>query len=212
MYYRFIIYIFILLVSCNCNKNYFNFKKQYDEFFFENLFKIVKQTTISQLNENKYNHFVDIDYTDKDTGIAVRFLKNGKDRGCISFYRGVSDIDTACEYASINAAFFDTRYKPITKEELNNLEVEITIFGKFNQISDYYNFDIGIHSLWIYDYSNHGLLQAQIATQEKYNKNQFLEALCKKANMDKESYKNRNILLYKAFSTFKRKKFSNIEM
>ena len=100
-------------------------------------FQISKISILSQFKDRKQKKFIDLNYTDVKQGVAIRLKKNGKERGCIAFIQGVSDIDNAVKVASVNAAFFDDRFTPLLENELKNIEIEITIFGKFSQVKNF---------------------------------------------------------------------------
>ncbi|RPJ06448.1 MAG: AMMECR1 domain-containing protein, partial [Spirochaetaceae bacterium] len=146
----------------------------------------------------------EIEYGDEERGIAVRFLSGEVDRGCTAFYRGVGNFITAAETAAVNAAFFDSRYSPITKDEFSLLDIEIAMFGEFRAIADPMDFIPGTDSLHITVGNKHTLMQACLPDQRGWDKPAFLQALCKKAGLEPDAWENPRAVIKKAPTFWRR--------
>lgn len=204
---KLILILFILLIIISCNKEYQLFKNKYDDALILDLMAVAKKNIMEEFNNKKYDHFVELEYVNSDVGVIVRLLKSGKQRGCISFIKGVSSLEEAVKAASINAAFFDTRFEPLKIDELKYIEIEIGIIGKFKEIKNKMNFQLGTDSLLLEDPLNRTFLQGKIALEEKLNKTEFLNALCEKSGLKKGAYKDKNVKIYKAYTVYLRERF-----
>ena len=193
-----LLFIFIIFLIFCSKQSTENNVECYSFSFLEHLLALAKEAIIDHLENPTVFNFQEINYTDKERGLFIRIIKNGQERGCIGFLRGVSNLGEAAQIAAINAAFFDSRFAPLKKNELKNLELEITVIGKFIPLDDPYDFVLGQHSLLYNDHSHRGFLQAQIALEKGYSKYEFLSALCKKAGLHLEAYKKKNAPLFKA--------------
>jgi len=60
-------------------------------------------------------------------GVFVTLHKKGQLRGCIGTLAGRKSIVDGIKDNALNAAFHDHRFEPLTVEELDDLEVEISI-------------------------------------------------------------------------------------
>jgi len=60
-------------------------------------------------------------------GVFVTLHKKGQLRGCIGTLVGRESIADGIRDNALNAAFHDYRFKPLTVEEIDDLEVEISI-------------------------------------------------------------------------------------
>jgi len=194
------------------DNSYINFKNNYSVEYLNKLLILSKKAILEEMKYNKYTHFIDIDYYNFNRGVFLRIKKNGRERGCIGFFTGVKYPEEAVRIAAIDAAFFDHRFPPLTFDELKHIELEVTIIDRLVEIKNPSDFKIGIHSLMIENYSFRGFLQAQIATEEKYTKKEFLKALCKKAGLGLDQYKNKKNKIYRANTIYYKKKFNDIEM
>lgn len=160
-------------------------KKTMHEFFEGKDFKVPQQNIL----------------IDKKTyGIAVRFRNSEEDRGCLSLYTGIvyEDIPEAVQYCA-KEALIDPRYIDIQPEEENDLITNISIFADWQEMSSCIDFIPGIHSLLMEDTDGKKtLLQAAIALERNYNREEFLARLSNKAGLGFDGWKKEGIRFYKA--------------
>ena len=70
-------------------------------------------------------------------------------RGCIgTFYP--DDLKTNLENFGLSAAFKDSRFPPIKKEEIENLNCGISLLINFEEANDCYDWEVGKHGIQIY--------------------------------------------------------------
>ena len=70
-------------------------------------------------------------------------------RGCIgTFYP--DDLKKNLENFGLNAAFKDSRFPPISKEEIEDLNCGISILINFEDARDCYDWEVGKHGIQIY--------------------------------------------------------------
>ncbi|MCS7185024.1 MAG: AmmeMemoRadiSam system protein B [bacterium] len=74
----------------------------------------------------------------KCNGLFVTLKKEGKLRGCIGTIE-CTDFINALETYSINAAFYDPRFRPIRKEELEKLSIEVSIIKEIKKVDSIFN-------------------------------------------------------------------------
>ncbi len=117
-------------------------------------------------------------------------LKKGKMlRGCIG--RVVADeplIKVICDMA-IEAATGDPRFPSVSESELDSLDIEISVMSPIKQITDISKIKIGTHGIIIRKGFASGLLLPQVATEYKWNTEQFLEQTCIKAHLNPDEWK-----------------------
>lgn len=118
-------------------------------------------------------------------------------RGCIGYIKGIKPFITQLKELSIQSAFHDPRFPPLTKEEFNKIKIEITILSPFEKIDDMYDFILGEDGLYLeYKYYS-GLFLPQVATEQGWTKKQFLENLTYKAGLYPEILNNKDIKIFK---------------
>ncbi len=115
-------------------------------------------------------------------------------RGCIGFSSPVMPLAQAVAEAAKSAAFHDPRFFPLKKEELGKMIIEISILT-LPQKCEAKDVEIGRDGLIIEYVGYSGLLLPQVATEHKMSRIEFLEALCGKAGLPKDSWQNKNCIL-----------------
>lgn len=139
--------------------------------------------------------------TDKETyGLAVRFRNSEEDRGCLSLYAGLlyEDIPKAVQYCA-KEALIDPRYRDIQPEEEAGLITNISVFADWQKMTFSLDFTPGLHSILLEDTDGEKtLLQAAIALERNYNREEFLARLSNKAGLGLEGWKKEGIRFYKA--------------
>lgn len=142
-------------------------------------------------------------------GVAVRLAEGARDRGCYAWYRAVSCLERAAAVAAVRAAFFDQRYARVTAEEVRRLDIEITIFSEWQAMTGPYDFELGRESVSIdFGDTSFTLMQAQVPIQRGWDRDAFLEALCRKVGRPPGAWQNRGARLNKSESAFLRLPFS----
>jgi AmmeMemoRadiSam system protein A len=137
----------------------------------------------------------EIDYTahpvlKQITGAFVTLKINHELRGCIGYVIAqVPLFETVCEAAQA-AAFQDPRFSPLTITELEKVEIEVSVLSPFEPISSYDEIEIGKHGLLL-DEGGRAILLPQVATENNFDRAQFLTALCHKAGLYGEYWKER---------------------
>ena len=154
----------------------------------DELFDAVRRSVREGLSGAKNVGFEDYIYSDANSGIAVRFRSGDTERGCIAYYKGISDFTSAAASAAKNAAFFDGRYPTIQRDELKDLTIEISLIGAGFKMTDPLNFIPGHHSLLITGPGGQAFLQASVAEQKDMNRKDFLRAVSLKAGLDADSW------------------------
>ena len=147
-------------------------------------------------------------FTDgRSRGIAVRYRSAGSDRGCLALYSGLDfsagDAEAAARYASAEAAR-DPRYRWIVPEELDGLFINISLFGRWEPMASCLDFVPGLDSLLLVNQqaenaaARETLLQASLALERGYTREEFLRRLSVKAGLGADGYKDSSLRFYKA--------------
>jgi len=127
-------------------------------------------------------------------GVAVRLIVGGKDRGCLTWYKNSGDMDLFAAFCAAQA-LRDPRYEPVRPEEAGDTLLELLILGEWEAMSTPDDFIPGSHNLWLADGLDNTILQASLVPQRHYTKERFLEAICKKAGLEKNAWKeNKNLV------------------
>ena len=129
-------------------------------------------------------------------GAFVTIKKNGNLRGCIGTVISQINILDTIKTMAIRAAFSDPRFTPVIGPELDHLEVEISVLSPLKKIKDISEIEVGKHGILIQNQQYSGLLLPQVAIEQNWNLNQFVESVCKKAGLKSTAYSHPSTILY----------------
>ena len=136
------------------------------------------------------------DALQKKYGVFVTFRKNGDLRGCIGTMRGEGALYEAVKKMALSSAFHDPRFPGITRDELDQVSIEISILSPLERIQDVKTITVGKHGIYIVKGSYTGVLLPQVATEQGWNREQFLTNSCRKAGLHSNAWRDSDIAIY----------------
>lgn len=116
--------------------------------------------------------------------------KSGDLRGCIGSIQPVAPLCQAVSASAVNAAFRDPRFHPLKKDELPNLDIEISVMGPIEVVRSTDEIEVGRDGLIVSRGRQAGLLLPQVATDYGWNREQFLEHTCMKAGFPHDFWRS----------------------
>jgi AmmeMemoRadiSam system protein A len=120
-------------------------------------------------------------------GAFTTIYLRGQLRGCVGYvFAAVSVYQTVAETARA-AAFEDTRFWPITREEAPELEVSLSILSPLEAIQPE-RVEIGRHGLLVSQHGHRGLLLPQVPVEHQWDRVTFLEQTCRKAGLPLDAW------------------------
>jgi len=130
--------------------------------------------------------------------IAQKHIKNQL-RGCIGYIIAQKALFETIVEAAKHSAFGDPRFAELSRDELNEVTIEISVLSQFEPIKSYDEIEVGKHGLLLEE-GGRAVLLPQVATEQNYNRSEFLTALCHKAGLYGNYWKERmlNIKVFTA--------------
>ena len=129
-------------------------------------------------------------------GAFVTLTKNGSLRGCIGYIQPVAPLYKAVSDMAIAASTRDPRFPPVTQGELKDIHIEISVLSPLKLIVDTNEIEVGRHGLYMTRGNNSGLLLPQVATQQGWNREDFLRQTCLKAGLPVQAWKDKGTQIY----------------
>lgn len=123
-------------------------------------------------------------------GVFVTLTIDGELRGCIGYIIGDKPLYELVYEVAKKSAFEDPRFYPLTEEEVDHIEIEISVLSPPKRINSIDEIKIGEHGLIIQKGPFHGLLLPQVATKYNWTVKEFLEHTCLKAGLSKNEWKD----------------------
>lgn len=122
-------------------------------------------------------------------GAFVTLKKHGELRGCIGHIWPVKPLyQTVIEMAEA-AALYDYRFPPVKPEELEDLTIEISVLSPLRPISDLREIEVGKHGIYLTYGRFSGLLLPQVATEQGWDREEFLAHTCLKAGLPPDMWR-----------------------
>lgn len=120
-------------------------------------------------------------------------------RGCIGTFSESKALYANVKNMAVSAAFSDKRFRPIKKEEMPELRIEISVLTPRKRIYDPDEVEIGKHGIFMVSGMSKGTLLPQVAVKNKWNSLEFLEYCAKyKTGLHKSGWKDAELYTYEA--------------
>jgi len=115
-------------------------------------------------------------------GAFTTLYRHGQLRGCVGFVEAVASLYQTVIETARAAAFEDTRFWPVTGEELAGLRVSLSVLSKPSPIA-VDQIEVGRHGLIVGMGGHRGLLLPQVPVEHNWDRITFLEQTCRKAGL-----------------------------
>ena len=132
-------------------------------------------------------------------GAFVSLHKQGRLRGCIGhFGEDVSLYEMVAEMARA-AAFEDPRFMPVTRDELDDLDIEISVLTPMRRIQSLDEFQLHKHGIYIRKGYRSGTFLPQVADEVNWTKEEFVGHCSQdKAGLGWDGWKDAELYVYEA--------------
>ncbi len=117
-------------------------------------------------------------------------------RGCIGTIRSDEALFLNIVKNAVLAGFKDPRFAPITKSELEEAELEISVMGPLERCMDLTKIVVGKHGLVAKKDFYQGLLLPQVPVEWKWSHETFLKQTCLKAGLPSDAFRDPRVEFY----------------
>jgi AmmeMemoRadiSam system protein B/AmmeMemoRadiSam system protein A len=124
-----------------------------------------------------------------ERGVFVTLKKNGQLRGCIGFVEPVASLCESVIHSAVYAASEDPRFPLVGRDELKYLDVEVSVLSPLVRVKDPGLIRVGKHGLVIEQGEQRGLLLPQVAVENNWDRETFLNQACVKAGLPPDAWK-----------------------
>lgn len=122
-------------------------------------------------------------------GVFVTLRERGDLRGCIGHIPPDYPLGRAVSAMTMQAAFNDTRFRPLQRSELDDLEIEISVLTPLKPVARAQDIVVGRDGVVISKNGRGAVFLPQVATEQKWGLDQMLENLCRKAGLPADGWK-----------------------
>ncbi len=115
---------------------------------------------------------------------------NGELRGCIGTTEATRPLGETVISCAISASFRDPRFPPLRPEEYRQIDLEVSVLSFFQQIYSVEQIEVGKHGVALSLGHHRGLLLPQVAGEQGWDRDTFLQYTCRKAGLSVNAWKN----------------------
>jgi len=164
----------------------------------QKLLEITKTSVEKYVLENKLAEFnIEDELLSKKLGAFVTLKKNNQLRGCIGLFESNLSLYKVVSQMAVAAAVKDNRFSPVEKDELEDLEYEISVLSPLRKINSWEEIEIGKHGVQIQRGNQSGVFLPQVATENNWDLEEFMNNLCEhKAGLEKDCWKKEETDIY----------------
>jgi AmmeMemoRadiSam system protein A len=160
-------------------------KKRLIEIARESIEKTLNGEKLPILNENS-------SALNEKSGAFVTLHKREDLRGCVGYVQAVKNLAQTVQEMAVAAAFQDSRFYPLRKDEYPFIDIEISVLTPLKKLSDPRKVEVGKHGILIKRGHFQGLLLPQVAVEHNWDQTTFLENACLKAGLLKDAWQDKD--------------------
>ncbi len=121
----------------------------------------------------------------------------GELRGCIGYIEPIRPLIETIEEVAVKAATEDFRFTPVEESELPHISIEISVLSRLEQVTDIQEIEVGKHGLLIEANNSRGLLLPQVASEQGWDRETFLNQTARKAGLPSAMWRNPQAKIFK---------------
>src|SRR5262249_36576655 len=159
------------------------------------LLQFARQSVRSAVMRSASNTLPQEDILGRASGVFVTLFVHGKLRGCIGVVEAEEPLGKSIAHCAAGAALHDSRFSPIRPEELDHLQIEISLLSQPVPIRPE-DIEIGHHGLLVVGDRHRGLLLPQVAPEHHLDRESFLAETCRKANLPRDAWKSGSVEIF----------------
>ena len=132
-------------------------------------------------------------------GAFVSLHKHGQLRGCIGHFGEDIPLHEIVAEMARAAAFEDPRFAPVRREELNDINIEISVLTPMRRIHSLDEFELHRHGIYIRKGYRSGTFLPQVADEVNWTKEEFVGHCSRdKAGLGWDGWKDAELYVYEA--------------
>ncbi len=146
------------------------------------------------INENKISENLTT-----ECGAFVTLMMHAQLRGCIGRFMANEPLYKVVQDMALAAAFQDRRFSPVTKNEMKNIDIEISVLTPLKKIYSIDDFHLGEQGIYIIKGNRSGTFLPQVEASTGWTKEEFLGHCAQdKAGIGWDGWKDADLFTYEA--------------
>jgi hypothetical protein len=162
--------------------------------------KIAYESIKDSLDGKPISHFSSLtSHLSSKCGAFVSLHKQGRLRGCIGHFGEDTPLHEIVAEMARAAAFEDPRFMPVTRGELDDLDIEISVLTPMRRIQSLDEFQLHRHGIYIRKGYRSGTFLPQVADEVNWTKEEFVGHCSQdKAGLGWDGWRDAELYVYEA--------------
>ncbi|HEX8818143.1 MAG TPA: AmmeMemoRadiSam system protein A [Terriglobales bacterium] len=153
------------------------------------LLKLVHDSIAAALERRQVDLVPPNQHLAERRAVFTTLYSRGRLRGCVGHVIAAQPLWTAVADTAQSAAFEDSRFQPVTADELPHLTTNLSILSALEPIRPEC-VEIGRHGLLISWRGRRGLLLPQVPVEHGWDRETFLSETCHKAGLPRDAWRH----------------------
>ena len=160
------------------------------------LIELARQSLINAFEESEIDEPVFSEDSERVSGVFITLFQNDNLRGCKGCVEGDFPLRSTIWEIARSSAFGDSRFTPLTKEELKGLEISVSLLGPMERLSvenpSQYkeHLKVGRDGICLRFTGNSALFLPEVALEQAWDIETTLSRLCLKAGLEEDDWHN----------------------
>lgn len=125
----------------------------------------------------------------EERGVFVTLHRRGELRGCIGYPLPMKPLWEAVREMALAAAFEDPRFPSLAREELDEVDIEISVLTVPRPVAGPRDVRVGVDGIIVSRGPCRGLLLPQVPVEQGWNLEQYVSYGCRKAGLPADEWK-----------------------
>jgi uncharacterized protein len=151
------------------------------------LLQLAHQSIAAALEHHEISLVAPTAHLAEPRGVFTTLYYRGDLRGCVGYVFAVMSLYRTVAESARGAAFDDSRFTPVTRDQAPELKVSLSILSPAEPIRPE-DVEIGRHGLLVKLGAYRGLLLPQVPVEHEWDRITFLEQTCKKAGLPSNAW------------------------
>lgn len=161
---------------------------------------LARETVICQVSGKPLPQWHGSDLRMRADGAAFVTLKekNGRLRGCIGTIQAYMPLYRSVIQNGVSAAVKDPRFRPVSPEELPDLDVEVTVLSPLEPVGSAREIEVGRHGVYLEAAGRSSVFLPQVPVEQGWNLDTYLAELALKAGLPADGWKRAKLYRFSA--------------
>jgi AmmeMemoRadiSam system protein A len=124
------------------------------------------------------------------SGVFVTLYCRRELRGCLGSMDAGTRLVQAIARLAASVCCEDTRFQPLRAEELPDSAIELSLLTLPERVVDVAAIEVGRHGLIVERGPHKGLLLPQVAREQAWDRDRFLDHTCLKAGLSRDAWRH----------------------